>query len=254
MISILLSCYNSNFEYLKELIDSIIRQTEPNWELLVYNDGSTDIKSFVEKYNDNRIKYFDEGHIGGGKAYNYLLKKAQNEYVCICNHDDIWVDDKLAIEKGFLDNHPEVDCVFGFLHWFGEKEKIETFEMSDEEISKELPFWQPIKNPSTMFRKSKFEDIDSPMSHAADFWVWSKHWDKHYHLIPFVLVHYRRHAGELTKDKTKMREQSAQIIQRNMANFGLNFTLDTCKALDRFSKTYDKALKEFVQQNIKELK
>lgn len=254
MISILLSCYNSNFEYLKEQIDSIIRQTEPDWELLVYNDGTNDLKPFIEKYNDKRIKYFDEGHLGYAKAYNYLLHKANGEYICFCDHDDIWVDEKLATEKGYLDNYPNVDCVFGFLHWFGETEKIETFDIEDKDISRELPFWQPIKNATAMFRKSRFGEQDSPLQQCGDYWFWSKHWDRHYHLMPYILVHYRRHAGEMTKDKRAFREQTALIIQRNMKSFGLNFTLDTCKALDRYSKTYDKALKEFIQDNIEELK
>lgn len=252
MISILLSCYKSNFDYLKEQIDSIINQTEKDWELLVYDDGTPNLKHFLDKYNDKRIKYFNDGHLGYAKAYNYLLKKANGKYVCFCDHDDIWVEDKLEIEKGYLDNYPECDCVFGFLHWFGEKDKIESFEIEDWEISDELLFWQPIKQPSTMFRKMSFGEFDAPFDEAADFWFWSNHHYNNYHLIPYVLVNYRRHAGEATKDKTAFRENSAKVIQRNMKiAIGLDFKLDTCKALDRYSKTYDPELKKLVQAVIR---
>lgn len=252
MISILLSCYKSNFDYLKEQIDSIINQTEKDWELLVYDDGTPNLKPFLDKYNDKRIKYFNDGHLGYTKAYNYLLGKAKGKYVCFCDHDDIWVEDKLEIEKGYLDNNPTCDCVFSFLHWFGEKDKIESFEIEDLEISDELLFWQPIKHPSAMFRKMSFEDFDAPFDEAADFWFWSWHHINNYHLIPYVLVHYRRHAGEATKDKTAFRENSAKVIQRNMKiATGLNFKLDTCKALDRYSKTYDPELKKLVQAVIR---
>lgn len=250
MISILLSCYKSNFEYLKEQIDSIINQTEEDWELLVYDDGTDGLDDFLKQFCDERISWFIWKHLGYAKAYNHLLKHAKGEYVCFCDHDDIWVKDKLEIEKKYLDEHPDVDCVFGWLNWFGEKEKLESFMIDDDEISKELPFWQPIKQPTAMFRKARFGEFDSPYDKAGDYWFWSKHWDRHYHLIPTVLAHYRRHAGELTKDKTAFRETTAKIIQRNMSMFGKTLDLDTCKKLDRYSKTYNTELKNYIQKEI----
>ena len=250
MISILMSCYKSNLIYLKEQIDSIINQTEKDWELLIYNDGAEFLEFCINEYKDDRIKLFGGKHLGYAKAYNFLLKKSKGEYVCFCDHDDVWVEDKLEIEKGYLDNHKGCDCVFGFLHWFGEKEKIETFEIEDWEISRELLFWQPVKQPTAMFRKSRFGEFDSPYDIAGDYWFWSKNFDKNYHLIPYVLVHYRRHAGELTKDKTGFRETTAKIIQRNMARFGKTFDLDICKRLDRYSSTYLKDLKESIQDEV----
>lgn len=251
MISILLSCYKSNLDYLKEQIDSIINQTEKDWELLIYNDGTEGLEDWLlQNYPEESITYFDGIHLGYSKAYDYLLHFTEGEYICFCDHDDIWVKDKLEIEKKYLDEHPDVDCVFGWLHWFGEKEKLESFMMNDSEISKELPFWQPIKHPTAMFRKYRFDWFDSPYDKAGDYWFWSKHWDRHYHLIPTVLAHYRRHAGEATKDKTAFRENTAKIIQRNMTMFGKNFDINICRRLDRYSKTYDEELKKQVQKEI----
>ena len=247
MISILLSCYNSNLGYLKEQIDSIVAQTEKDWELLVYNDGTPGFTEFMSAYADPRIQHFGIGHLGCTKAYNFCLKKAQGEYVCICDHDDIWEPDKLEVEKKYIDSHPDVDCVFGWLKWFGEKNKTEEFYISDENISKELYFWQPVKNPTAMFRRNRFGEFDSPFDKCMDFWFWSKHKDRHYHLIERVLVNYRRHAGEMTKDKSEFRENSAKVIRRNLSDrFGVVPTLDVCKMLDRYSKTYDDGLKQFI--------
>ena len=235
---------------LQELGDSIREQTEQDWELLVYNDGAEHATEFFNEYEDKRIKVFDEGHLGYAKAYNYLLGKAKGEYVCFCDHDDVWEKDRLEVCKKYLDEHPDVDCVFGWLHWFGEKDKIEKFSISDEDISKELLFWQPIKHPTAMLRKDRFGSFDSPYDTAGDYWFWSKHFDRHYHLIEKVMVHYRRHPGELTKDKTGFRETTAKIIQRNMEMFCRNYPLDICRRLDRYSKTYNKDLKETIQQDV----
>ena len=255
MISILMSCYNSNLDYLRAQIDSIINQTVQDWELLIHPDSDVvrkngEIRIFVESYRDKRIRVVFGGHLGYAKAYNLLLSEAKSEYVCFCDHDDIWRWDKLEIEKKYLDEHPDVNCVFGWLNWFGEKEKAEAFQISDEDISKELLFWQPIKQPTVMFRKERFGEFDSPYDIAGDYWFWSKHWDRHYHLIPQFMVNYRRHSGELTKDKTGFRESTAKIIQRNMSMFGKDLDLDTCKKLDRYSKTYDEELKKKIHGEI----
>lgn len=247
MISILLSCYNSNLKYLKEQLDSILEQTENDWELLIYNDGTPTLDVFLNDYKDKRIKYFNDGHKGYTKAYDFLLKKAKGEYVCFCDHDDIWVKDKLEIEKKYLDEHPDVDCVFGWLKWFGEKEKLESFSILDDVISKELYFYQPIKQPTAMFRRKRFGSFDAPFDAAGDFWFWAKHKDRHYHLIETVLAHYRRHPGEATKDKTAFRDNSARVIQESIKDrSGVTLHIDICKMLDPYSKTYNELMKKVI--------
>lgn len=252
MISILMSCYKSNFEYLKEQIYSILKQTESDFELLIYNDGTDGLDEFLKQFCDERICWFDWKHLGYAKAYDFLLKKAKGEYVCFCDHDDIWELDKLEVEKRYLDEHPEVDCVFGWLKWFGEKNKLEAFSISDEQISKDLYFYQPIKQPTTMFRRKRFGEFDAPFDQAADFWFWSNHKDRHYHLIEKVLVNYRRHPGEATKDKTGFRMNSARVIQ-----YGLNrrfpgkyFPIELCEKLDRYSKKYNEDLKALIERDL----
>ena len=142
MISILMSCYNSNFKYLKEQIDSIVNQTEKDWELIIYDDGTENLRHFVNEnyaFRNLNIHVYGFKHLGYAKAYNYLLtKQALGKYVCFCDHDDVWEPDKLEVSKKYLDEHPDVDCVFGWLRWFGVKNKLESFSISDEEISKQL--------------------------------------------------------------------------------------------------------------------
>lgn len=254
MISILMSCYKSNTTYLKEQIESIMKQTEKDWELLIYDDGENPfLKELLNEYHyDKRIILYEGIHLGYAKAYNYLLHFAEGEYVCFCDHDDVWELDKLEVEKRYLDEHPEVDCVFGWLKWFGEKNKLEAFSISDEQISKDLYFYQPIKQPTTMFRRKRFGEFDAPFDQAADFWFWSKHKDRHYHLIEKVLVNYRRHPGEATKDKTGFRMNSARVIQ-----YGLNrrfpgkyFPIEMCEKLDRYSKKYNEDLKALIERDL----
>lgn len=247
MISILLSCYKSNRDFLIEQIVSILHQTEKDWELLVYNDGADCFNEIKAFFDDRRIKYFDEGHKGYVSAFNYLFERAKGEYICICDHDDVWESNKLEVEKEYLDNWHDVDCVFSWLKWFGEKKKLESFSIEDDVISKELYFYQPIKNPTVMFRKDRFGLNDCPFEKASDFWYWAKYKDRHYHLIEKYLVNYRRHSGEMTKDKSGFREGSALVIQKNLKErFGVTLHIDVCKMLDPYSKTYNDLMKAVI--------
>ena len=257
MISIIMSCYKSNTTYLKEQIDSIINQTEKDWQLLIYNDNDDEktrieFSKFLQTFQDERIWYVLGKHLGYAKAYNQLLKNAEGKYVCFCDHDDIWEPDKLEVEKKYLDEHPDVDCVFGWLKWFGEKEKLEAFSISDAEISKQLYFYQPIKQPTTMFRRERFGEFDAPFDCAADFWFWSNHKDRHYHLIEKVMVNYRRHPGEATKDKTGFRMNSARVIQNGLNKHfpGKYFPIEMCEKLDRYSKKYNESLKQMIERDL----
>lgn len=249
MISILMSCYKSNFEYLKQQIDSIINQTEKGWKLMIWNDGTEGLGKWLkENYDGKPIIFYDGEHFGYAGAYRTLLKEATGEYVCFCDHDDIWVPDKLETEKKYLDEHQDVDCVFGWLQWFGEKNKLESFHISDEQISKDLFFYQPIKQPTAMFRRKRFGSFDAPFDEAADFWFWAKHKDRHFHLIEKVMVNYRRHSGELTKDKTAFRVNSAKVIQESIRErCGKILPLDLCSKLDKYSKTYNDDMKRLVE-------
>ena len=56
LISIIMNCYNGE-KYLQEALDSVINQTYKNWELIFWDNQSTDKSAnIVHSYNDNRIK------------------------------------------------------------------------------------------------------------------------------------------------------------------------------------------------------
>lgn len=95
-VSVLMNCYNSE-QYIQNSIQSLINQTFDEWELIVWDDASTDnTLSIVNSFNDKRIKiYKNDLHIGLGlsrvKAQEYL----KGEYISILDSDDIYEKDKL---------------------------------------------------------------------------------------------------------------------------------------------------------------
>lgn len=98
-ITILLATYNGA-KYIKELIESIRRQTVTNWKLLISDDCSTDntvniIKKEAEK--DKRIKIVSIGNKYGSAKLNFfkLMSVATGDYYLFCDQDDVWCTDKI---------------------------------------------------------------------------------------------------------------------------------------------------------------
>ena len=89
-ISILVPVYNVA-EFLPLCLESIINQTEKNFECFLINDGSTDNSlEILKKYakNDKRLKVIDKPNSGYGASLNLALKKASGEYISIVEPDD----------------------------------------------------------------------------------------------------------------------------------------------------------------------
>lgn len=88
-------------EYLAEAIDSVINQSEKNWELIVVDDGSTDSTPTLLKYYtdlDPRIKYFRTANQGIAKARNYAVSLALYDVIAVMDSDDLCGPDRFRRE------------------------------------------------------------------------------------------------------------------------------------------------------------
>lgn len=103
-ISIIVTTYN-RFTYLLKLINSILKQTFTNFELIIWDDGSNDPNYFknLHKYvKDNRIKIISEEHQGRVKSLSEAFKLAQGIYLTWVDDDDLLYPTALADSYYFL--------------------------------------------------------------------------------------------------------------------------------------------------------
>lgn len=108
-ISVIIATFNG-FEYIKEAIDSVLSQTYKNLEIIVVDDGSTDIrlKEVLLFYiSNNLIKYIYKENGGQGSARNEGIKVAQGKYIAFLDDDDYWSSDKLEKQFSLLENNPD---------------------------------------------------------------------------------------------------------------------------------------------------
>ena len=93
-ISIIIPVYNCE-KYLEECLDSVLRQTLKEYEIICVDDGSTDctidiLKKYAEQ--DFRIKVLHQKNQGAGVARNLGLKHAEGEYIAFLDSDDYYLD------------------------------------------------------------------------------------------------------------------------------------------------------------------
>lgn len=95
LVSIIMPAYNAE-QTISESIESVLKQTYQNWELLVVNDGSTDNTSnIVNFFNDARIILIEQVNGGVANARNNALKSANGKYIAFLDSDDLWLEEKL---------------------------------------------------------------------------------------------------------------------------------------------------------------
>ena len=99
LTSIVIPVYNRP-EALKKTLESVIKQTYSNIEVLVVDDGSdVEIYPIIETLGDNRIFYFKLNHKNANVARNYGIEKSKGKYIAMLDADDIWLENHL--EKCF---------------------------------------------------------------------------------------------------------------------------------------------------------
>jgi glycosyltransferase involved in cell wall biosynthesis len=94
-VSILLPSYNYE-KYIKEAIDSVLKQTYKNWELIIIDDGSSDNSvNIIKSYKDKRIIFHTQKNQGVTKTLNRALDISSGDYICFLDADDVYHPEKL---------------------------------------------------------------------------------------------------------------------------------------------------------------
>ena len=110
LISVIVVTYN-RAHFLKDALDSIIRQTFQDYEIIVVDDGSTDnTKEVAGKYGG--IRYIYQEHGGISKARNTAIKAAKGKWIATLDSDDLWKEEKLQKQIDYLRAHPDCRIVY----------------------------------------------------------------------------------------------------------------------------------------------
>jgi glycosyltransferase involved in cell wall biosynthesis len=118
VVSVIMNCYNSA-QYLAESIDSVYAQTFLDWEIIFFDNASTDESPTIARRYDERLKYFrHEQTVPLGHARNLALKKAQGKYIAFLDCDDLWMHYKLSSQVELFEKDSDLGLVFSDAYFF----------------------------------------------------------------------------------------------------------------------------------------
>ncbi len=156
-VEILLSTYNGE-KYLAEQLDSIFAQTYGNFFITVRDDHSSDgtlkiIQSYIDKY-PAKIKLYKDPiwkvkNMGSTFSFGRLMQQATANVLMLCDQDDVWMEDKIAITlnrfKSLEEENPNTPILV-FSDMIEVDENLKTLNLSFIKNQKLLP---EVKNEPT---------------------------------------------------------------------------------------------------------
>ena len=134
LVSIVVNCYNGE-KYLKKALESIQKQKYSNWELIFWDNQSTDnSRKIFENFKDSRFRYFyAEQHTSLYEARNLACKKSKGEFLAFLDSDDWWYEDFLSSRESFFNDKNYKFSFSNFNYYFEKSDKFKVLS------NKELP-------------------------------------------------------------------------------------------------------------------
>ncbi len=100
--SVIMNCHNGAL-FLQEAIESVYTQEFDDWEIIFFDNASTDDSAEIAKSFDTRIKYFyNPDLVPLGSARNRAIKHANGAYLAFLDCDDLWMSSKLLLQQQAL--------------------------------------------------------------------------------------------------------------------------------------------------------
>ena len=169
LISVCIPVFNGE-NYISDAIDSVLRQTEINFELIVVDNCSTDhTLKIVDSFNDSRIKVVKNAfNLGSTRNFNRCIELAQGEYFVLLPHDDILMPTMLETFSKPLITDPQIGLAYSSYYIINENGKKTRFRMvapedkimsGEEAIKKFIIHGCPIQ--CTMVRTKLFSYLGS---------------------------------------------------------------------------------------------
>lgn len=228
-VSVIMPVYNAE-NYLKEAMDSILRQTYKNFEFIIINDSSTDsTEKIIHSFADKRIKYYkNHRNLGVAKTLNKGIKLASGEYIARMDSDDISLARRIEKQVEFMNQHPEVVVLGTGIEVFGDNLSSynRSFSTESEKIKLDLLFASAFAHPSVMIRKRIIDQesyyYNFEYEGIEDYELW---WRiiKRYEIatIKDCLLKYRVHDFQVTKSYTDIyKKRLRKLKNKQLEDFG----------------------------------
>ena len=214
-VSIVLPTYNGT-RYLRRSIESCLRQTFVNIELLIVDDGSgPDVQKIVSSYSDSRILFYrHETNRGLPEALNTGFRNSTGNFLTWTSDDNYYAEDAIEHMVSFLQTYPHVDFVYADNYIVDEKDEILRAQRNKPPQSLDL---DNFIGACFLYKRKVYQEIGdyNPRAFLAedyDYWVRISQRFLMQRLFR-VLYYYRVHSASLTSkySRADVQEKVAEV-------------------------------------------
>ena len=217
-VSVLMTIYNAS-PYLRRSIDSLLRQSFREWELIAVENGSgDDSAAILASYDDQRIRSFCfPANIGRTPALRYAFREARGEYIAVLDADDIAHPERLLRQVDHLDSHPEIVLLGTWAdHIDADDTVIGAWTPPTEAAAllTSMASENPIVHSSAMYRAASAREVGGYPEHcpySQDYGLWLRllalgapgmlpHSLTQFRILPSSMTRSPKHRVEVARD------------------------------------------------------
>lgn len=241
-VSVIMNCLNCS-KYLREAIDRVYAQTFKDWEIIFWDNASTDSSAEIAKSYDTKLRYFrGDKTVPLYAARNFALKEAQGKYIAFLDCDDYWLPQKLERQVEIFESDKNIGLVYSnveILERNGFRRKKFNKKQPSGRIFRYLLRKYNISLPTTIISKHVLESLrhwfDDSLNFSgdADLFLRIAHdWNVFY--LPEVTAIYREHDESFTSTKISYIPIENEYILNKLSNI-----------YEGFRKEYETEIKAF---------
>ena len=221
-ISVIIPVYNGE-KTIRETIESVLKQTFRDFELIIINDGSQDTTlEIIERIKDQRIKIFSYPNAGTNSSRNRGIDQAAGEYISLMDADDLWTPDKLEAQLKALQANLQAAVAYSWTDYIDESSQFlrpGAHLSFTGDVYKQLLLSNFLENGSNpLIRKQAIAQVggfDESLTHGEDWDMWLR-LATHYHFVavPSPQILYRVYPHSSSFNVSKLEAGCLQVINR----------------------------------------
>jgi glycosyltransferase involved in cell wall biosynthesis len=202
IVSVITPTYNQA-RFIKATIESVLSQNYSPLEYIIVDDGSTDTtRDILESYG-TRLRWITKHNAGQSSAVNDGWRMASGDILGWLNSDDMYLPNAVSTAVSFLQNHPDVDAVYGGAYDSDEEGHLLRRSPTEPFNLARLAERDIICQPSVFLRRSLVERIgglDASLYYCMDYEYWIRigQSGSRFGFVPEYLAVHRVHHGTKT--------------------------------------------------------
>lgn len=219
LISVVVPVHNGA-RWLGETLASLCAQSEPDFEIVLVDDASTDnLQEVLDRHADDRLRVVHlSPNVGVSAARNHGIGLGRGRYIAFCDADDLCQPQRFALQRAFLEQHPDIGlCGSAFTCFDTQDRETVSHPLTDAQIRKALMQGNCFGLSTVMACAAVLQDcrFDPSLAVAEDYDLWTRLVASGVHVanLPESLIRYRLHPQQASRHKGARLDQMARQVR-----------------------------------------